>query len=227
MEIFISLGQWWANIISAAVSVINSAGMWISLEDNASAEWPCCEFLAVPLWWAQPFAGAWIREKQVLRTAQPLTTKQLIIPSMLWSLSGFICKTEAWMATAQTDVQSQHPIQCCWAAFKGKAMREREWRARGVRWAGMEREKRVPSPLIYGKAVFPFSSIHINAVCVAHGTVTIAPEEYWKISHFSREKKSEISLSDWSLNWGTYCTCEPKVYTRRHKTDGGRGAFLD
>lgn len=109
---------------------------------------------------------------------------------------------------------------------KGKQW-ERERRARGVRWAGMEREKRAPSPLIYGKAVFPFSSIHINAVRVAHGTVTIAPEEYWKISHFSREKKSEISLSDWSLNWGTYCTCEPKVYTRRHKTDGGRGAFLD
>jgi len=38
MEIFISLGQWWANIISAAVSVINSAGMWSSLEDNASTE---------------------------------------------------------------------------------------------------------------------------------------------------------------------------------------------
>lgn len=106
MEIFISLGQWWANIISAAVSVINSAGMWISLEDNASAEWPCCEFLAVALWWAQRFAGAWIREKQVLRTAQPLTTKQLIIPSMLWSLASSVKQRHGWPRLKQTSSPS-------------------------------------------------------------------------------------------------------------------------
>jgi len=147
MEIFISLGQWWANIISAAVSVINSAGMWISLEDNASAEWPCCEFLAVPLWWAQPFAGAWIREKQVLRTAQPLTTKQLIIPSMLWSLSGFICKTEAWMATAQTDVQSQHPTYTMLLSSVQRESNERESEELGES-GGQEWRGKRESPLL-------------------------------------------------------------------------------
>lgn len=45
--------------------------------------------------------------------------------SMLWSVSGFICKTEAWMAMARTDSQDQHPVLGCLAAFKGQAMRGR------------------------------------------------------------------------------------------------------
>lgn len=188
MEIFISLGQWWANIISAAVSVINSAGMWISLEDNASAEWPCCEFSLVALWWAQRFAGAQVREEQVLLTAWPLKKEELIISGMLWSASGFICKGEAGMATAQAArtgilryAVKQHP--------KGRQWK-RKWAARGGRQAGKWWGKREDWFMI-GEAIFPFSLnvIHVlDAVCVAHVTAIICrPEEYCKISQVSQK----------------------------------------
>lgn len=118
---------------------------------------------------------------------------------------------------------SQHPAMPL--SSVQRASNERKSEELGESGRQECRGKRGPVLLIYGEAVFPFSLIHINAVCVVHATVTIASEEYLQISHFSQMHSQKLLyLTD---HWGIYCTCEPKVYTRRHKEDRSRGAFLD
>lgn len=126
MEIFISLGQWWANIISAAVSVINSACMWISLEDNASTEWPCCELLLVVLWWAQGICRGSGQRKS--GPSHSVTSKNIgahhpaCWGAYLASSAKPPCHGWPWLEqTARNNI----PVLNCSAAFKGQAMRGR------------------------------------------------------------------------------------------------------
>lgn len=185
MEIFISLGQWWANIISAAVSVINSACMWISLEDNASTEWPCCELSLVVLWWAQRFTGAQVKEEWELPATWPLRRENLIISRMLCSTSSFICKTEAGLAMAQAARTG-----ILFSSVQG-AGNERESEQKGrVRLAGRKavgKERRLTYE--WGGCISIQPRCHLcNSVCVAHVTaITCRLEEDRKISQVSQK----------------------------------------
>lgn len=57
-------------------------------------------------------------------TAQPLKKEKLMISRMWWSIPGFVCKTEAGMATAQA-VRTGILCHACLAVSKVQAMREK------------------------------------------------------------------------------------------------------